>query len=87
MHFIELLGTNNKNFKIKFISILKQTSIFDTKTLSSLYDSLLDSKKVIIEFKELDICYLNDIAIELAELEIRIGQSSFHEEDGYSFEE
>jgi hypothetical protein len=87
MHQIELLGTGNKNFKIKFISILKQTSIFDTKTLSSLYDSLLDSKKVIIKFKELDISYLNDIVTELAELEIRIGWASFHEEDGCSFEE
>lgn len=87
MHQIELLGTSNKNFRIKFISILKQTSVFDTKTLSSLYDSLCDSKKVIIKFKGLDISYLNDIVLELAELEIRIGQSSFHEEDGYSFEE
>lgn len=56
MQQIELLGTSSKNFKIKFISILKQTSIFDTKTLSS----LCDSKKVIIKFKELDISYLND---------------------------
>ncbi|MDR6763808.1 hypothetical protein J2Y38_004032 [Flavobacterium sp. 2755] len=87
MHQIELLGTSSKNFKIKFISILKQTSVFDTKTLASLYDSLCDSKKVIIKFKELDISYLNDIVVELIELEIWIGQSSFHEEDGYSFEE
>lgn len=85
MHQIELLGTSNKNFKIKFISILKSTSIFDTKTLSSLYDSLCDSKKIIIKFKELDVSYLNDIVVELAELEIWIGQSSFHEEDWLFF--
>lgn len=86
MHRIELLGTDNKNFRIKFIIILKDTSIFDTKTLSSLYDSLISFNKVVIEFKELDIPYLNDITEELIELEIWIGRCSFHEEDGCLFE-
>ncbi|WKL48699.1 hypothetical protein Q1W71_02705 [Flavobacterium pectinovorum] len=87
MHYIELLGVTNSNFKIKFISILQHTSIFDTKTLSSFYDDLLNSKKVIIEFKEFDLNALNDIVMELSELEIRIGGASFHEDDDYSFDE
>ena len=81
MHHIELLGTNNSNFRIKFITILKHTSVFDTKTLSSFYDDLFNSKKVIIEFKKLDLNALNCIVMELAELEIRIGGASFHEDD------
>jgi len=87
MHNIELLQANNNNYKIKFISILKHTSIFDTKTLSSFYDDLLNYKKVTIEFKEIDLNALNDIAMELAELEIGIGEASFHEDDSFSFEE
>ena len=87
MHHIELLGANTGNFRIKFISILKHTSIYDTKMLSSLYDVLLDSQKVIIEFREHDIKSLNDIVMELAELGIRIGGSSFHEDDNFYFEE
>jgi hypothetical protein len=81
MHHIELLGAENRNFKIKFISILKHTSVYDTKTLSTFYDDLLNSKKVTIEFRKLDIKSLNDIVTELADLYIRIGRSSFHEDD------
>ncbi|MBF4515577.1 hypothetical protein IRZ71_04450 [Flavobacterium sp. ANB] len=87
MHHIELLGADNKDFRIKFISILKYTSIYDTKTLSSFYDDLLNSKKVIIEFRELDNKFLNDIASKLTDLYIRIGGSSFHEDDEFYIEE
>jgi hypothetical protein len=61
MHYIELLKAWNKDFKIKFIMILKENTIYSSKELSLLYDNLLDSKKVIIEFKELDLKSLNSL--------------------------
>lgn len=84
--------TNYKIYYLRCIVLnyqeltIKDTSIFDTKTLSSLYDSLISFNKVVIEFKELDIPYLNDITEELIKLEIWIGRCSFHEEDGCLFE-
>lgn len=81
MHYIELLKAWNKDFKIKFITILKENTMYSSKELSSLYDNLLDSKKVIIEFKELDLKSLNSLVNDVSELDIRIGKSSFHEED------
>ncbi|KFF16055.1 hypothetical protein [Flavobacterium hydatis] len=80
MHYIELLKATNKDFKIKFINILKDRSIFDTKELSYLYDILLDSKKVVIEFKESDLESLNNVVIELMDIGICFGDCSFHEE-------
>jgi hypothetical protein len=80
MHYIELLKATNKDFKIKFINILKDRSIFDTKELSYLYDILLDSKIVVIEFKESDLESLNNVVIELMDIGICFGDCSFHEE-------
>jgi len=80
MHYIELLKATNKDFKIKFINILKDKSIFDTKELSYLYDILLDSKKVIIKFKELDLESLDSIVMSLMDISISFGDCSFHEE-------
>lgn len=81
MHYIELLKANNKDYKFKFISVLKDECSFDTKELSSMYDVLLDSKKVIIRLKKTDLNSLNKIALEIIDLDINIGESSFHEED------
>jgi hypothetical protein len=80
MHYIELLKATNKDFKIKFINILKDRSIFDTKELSYLYDILLDSKKVVTLFKESDLESLNNVIIELMDIGICFGDCSFHEE-------
>jgi hypothetical protein len=79
-HFLELFKAHNKDFKVKFISILKDTSLLNVKDLSTLFDSLLESKKVTILFKDLDLDHLNNIVDSIAELEISIGNCSFHEE-------
>jgi hypothetical protein len=81
MHYVELLKANNINFRIKFINILKDESAFEAIELSRIYDTLLDSKKVRIEFNINGTESLNKMVLELMELNINVGNSSFHEEE------
>ncbi|MEM0578780.1 hypothetical protein [Flavobacterium polysaccharolyticum] len=80
MHYIELLKANNKDLKIKFINILKDKSIFNTKELAHLYDVLLESNIVVIKFKELDLISLDNIVMDLMDVGVSFGDCSFHEE-------
>lgn len=82
MHYLELLKASNKDNKIKFIQILKDKTLLSVSELSVLFDLLLDSKKVIVHFKDLDLAALNAVIYELAALEMWFGEYSFHEEFG-----
>ena len=81
MHYTELLKANNIEFRMKFINLLRQETALDLSGLSQAYDILLDSKKVMIKFKSCDTEILNNIIRGLMELEINIGDTSFHEEN------
>ena len=80
MDYIELLQANKKSYKIKFINTLKDVSCHTSKELANFYDCLLESKRVIIKFKPMNTDCLNNIAINIMELDISLGDSSFHEE-------
>lgn len=86
MHYLELLKAFNKDYKIKFIQILKDKTLLNVSELSHAFDLLLDSKKVIITFKDYDFETLNGIVEELIILEMSFGESSFHEEFGANHE-
>ncbi len=81
MNTIEFLSAKNKDYKIKFVNILKSTSTLSSTQLIEVYDKLLLSKNVMVEFEStIDLNFLNDLIMELMELEIGIGDCSFHEE-------
>ncbi|MBE8724727.1 hypothetical protein [Flavobacterium hungaricum] len=82
MHYLELLKAFNKDYRINFIQILKDKTLLNVSELSHAFDLLLDSKKVIITFKDYDFETLNGIVEELLKLEISFGECSFHEEFG-----
>ncbi len=81
MNTIEFLSAKNKDYKIKFVNILKNTSTLSSTQLIEVYDKLLLSKNVMVEFEStIDLNFLNDLIMELMELEIGIRDCSFHEE-------
>lgn len=80
MESIEFLNANNKDCKVKFINILKDVTNVGVAKLSENYNDLLNSKSVIIEFNIYDLKKLNKIVIDIMEMNISIGNCSFHEE-------
>lgn len=82
MHYMKLSGVSNKDYRIKFIQILKDKTLLTVSELSHLFDLLLDSKEVTIHFKDLDLEILHEVDLALLELPMRYGDCSYHEEFG-----
>lgn len=80
MEYIELLKAERKEYKYKFISLLKDNCFLNNYELSNIYDRLLRSEKVKINLTKTDNIYLNNFVLNLMDIEISIGVSSFHEE-------
>lgn len=80
METIELLGTNNPNYKVKFISIVRPYVSYSTKELIDMCDSLCVNKEVIVECVNSSTKELNEMVMELMHIGIAFGDASFHEE-------
>lgn len=80
MESIEFLNAKNKDCRVKFINILKNITNLGVSELSEKYNDLLKSKSVVVEFNIDDVKKLNKIVIDIMEMNISIGNCSFHEE-------
>ena len=81
MNSIVFIEAKNKSQKIKFINILKKITNLEATQLSEKYNDLLNSKPVLIEFSVSNIDEINDAVGEIMEMDVSIGDSSFHEEN------
>lgn len=79
-HEIEFLGADEEVFKLKFINILKEKSLYSTLDLKNIYENLLQNipQTLIIN------CTLEEVnktLIQCSYLHLRTGYLSFHEEN------
>lgn len=81
MNSIVFIEAKNKSQKVKFINILKKLTNLETTQLSEKYNDLLNSKPVLIEFNVSNIDEINHAVSEIMEMDVSIGDSSFHEEN------